>query len=330
MDDSPNPVECFKEVRSWIKRRWEFHDWLESVQDKIPSSKHSKELEKIIGLAKQELRLPAYDCSELSCHINCGSVCCHFSPDMVLDGVLIDTELVAKITSMLKARGLDVNEYMVPVKWSALKARQKRWFKENYRTQDYVFKLEGVDAVCKTATNSERHVPPSLIYRKSHTMDGLRLWVGSKSVACSFLKDDGKCLLGDTASAKQTGVRSGIQIDLRPRMCTLFMCSTGYMLYVMACLGLLNHSGYAGKSMRDLVALTENVSILLTRFLLTDEFRRIEDKLEAIVSDAVLTYPENRFRLNQDVEEFQQARLQYDKLKEKSLRRIKAFCFSPA
>ena len=272
MNEQLNPLQFFRDIRSWIKVRRDFYEWLEAVEDKIQSGKHNAEIKKIIGQAKEELRVPEYDGSCLSCHIKCGSVCCYFSSGTLIEGVLIDKGLAARIKAVLEEKGMNPNDYMTLVKWGTLTSIQKKWIKKHYLLEEYLFNVQGHDVVCKTATSYDKPVPASLISKKPQTLDGLRLWVDSKSVACMFLKDDGRCFLGEAESAKLLGVRSNISADLRPQVCSLFICSTGYMLYVLNSLGVLRHSDYAGKTMHQLVSMTDDASKLLTRFLLTEDF----------------------------------------------------------
>jgi len=51
--------------------------------------------------------------------------------------------------------------------------------------------------------------------------------------------------------------------------------------------------------------------------------------MEATLSDIVLTYPENDFRLIKDLKRLEEARLKYNSLREKNSRKIRALCLSP-
>lgn len=330
MNELTNPVQGFNKLRSWIKGRQDFYEWLDSVQDKIPSTKLSCEIKKIVDEIKTELKYPPHDCSGLSCHISCGSVCCYFSQDSPISGVLFDKDLVKEVTVMLDEQALDVNDFLVPVKWSGFVARQKKWVMENYRLEDYLFELDGVDVVCKTGTSLDKPIKPSLIYKTSRTIEGLRLWVGSKSVACKFLKDDGRCLLGNVKSTRWLGVRKASQTDLRPFVCKSFICSAGYTLYVLNSIGVLEHSEYAGKPMHHLVLLTDNAAGLLESVFLTRQFLELEDGRETLLSDIILTYPENKFRLEKDLKELKKTNHQYIRLKGKNLAAIRTLLLSPA
>lgn len=330
MSESTNPVQSFKKLLVWMKGRQDFYEWLDSMQDKIPSTKATREIKKIIDEIKTELNYPAHDYSGLSCDISCGSICCYFSPVNPISGVLFDKYLVKEVTVMLDEQALDVKDYIVPVKWSKLSARKKKWVMKNYRLEDYFFELDGVNIVFKTGTSRDKPIKPSLIYKSTCTIDGLKLWVCSKSVACKFLKGDGRCLLGNVKSTRWLGVRKASQTDLRPFVCKSFICSAGYTLYVLDSLGVLEHSEYAGKPMNYLVLLTDNAAGLLESVFLTRQFLELEDRRETLLSDIILTYPENKFRLERDLKELKKTHNRYMGFKKKNLAAIRTLLLSPA
>ena len=144
MNEQLNPLQFFRDIRSWIKVRRDFYEWLEAVEDKIQSGKHNAEIKKIIGQAKEELRVPEYDGSCLSCHIKCGSVCCYFSSGTLIEGVLIDKGLAARIKAVLEEKGMNPNDYMTLVKWGTLTSIQKKWIKKHYLLEEYLFNVQEI------------------------------------------------------------------------------------------------------------------------------------------------------------------------------------------
>ncbi|MFH1835449.1 MAG: hypothetical protein ABH851_04600 [Methanobacteriota archaeon] len=275
-------MKSFKTIEDWIRRRKLFAVCLDSVE--LDHAREDSLNQKITGLVKEirgELSLPDYNCT-INCHVDCGVPCCFFSPLNIIEGVLIRPAKLQEIESIIKGSGKKLGEYVTFIEWDSLPPRQQEVVESHYNIADYLLEIDGVRKLVSTK-KSDHPISQYLLRNAPKSLRGLRLWLDRAACSCSFLKSDNKCLLHGH--------------DLTPKTCLSFVCTTGYVIYILESLNILSPSETDGLDLARLNELAKDATILLAEKLLTSEFLTLEQNREKGLIKILFDPPEDEKKL---------------------------------
>jgi|GEM_PF-1610757 len=258
-------MKSFKTIEDWIRRRKLFAVCLDSVE--LDHAREDSLNKKIIDLVKEirgELSLPDYNCT-INCHVDCGVPCCFFSPLNIIEGVLIKPGKLPEIESIISESDKKLDDFVTFIEWDSLPPRQQEVVESHYNIQDYILEIDRVKNIVSTK-KSDYPISQYLLRNAPKSLRGLRLWLDRAACSCSFLQSDNKCLLHGHG--------------LTPKTCLSFVCTTGYVIYILESLNILSPSETDGLDLARLNELAKNATDILAGKLLTSEFLALEQNRE--------------------------------------------------
>lgn len=191
----------------------------------------------------------------------------------------MEPELLDEIKRYLSDIGEEPLEYIACVKLAELTSSGREWIEENFEVDEYL--VDGL--LYHTKTNPNRKQSPDVFEKLPLTLQSKRFWMGKDSNACMFLTSGNRCLLGDSKTRGKKGVLIDAPHSLTPETCRVFICSTGYLLYALQALHLIDAKDYHGKDMRELNRLANIGLILIHGNILTGNFHELDKKRSRLI-----------------------------------------------